>query len=82
VATPAESAKCEREVHSFLSRDPAGSVADEEARCSPAGKRPPETEINGLPRKKHLNNETIKYYSALYTVSFQNQSRIKIGAGL
>jgi hypothetical protein len=23
--TPAESAKCEREVHSFLSRDPAGA---------------------------------------------------------
>ena len=37
--TPAESAKCEREVHSFLSQDPGLSVAREAAWRSPAGNR-------------------------------------------
>jgi hypothetical protein len=34
--------------------------SDEEARRSPAGKRPPGMEINGLTKKEHQNNELFK----------------------
>ncbi|QUW21547.1 hypothetical protein JSQ81_17390 [Sporosarcina sp. Marseille-Q4063] len=39
------------------SRDPGQSVAKEAARRSPAGKRPPATEINGSSITDYLKNE-------------------------